>query len=238
MHKNYSNQLPGFEQIFHLPWKPNTSRGDLVVPQELADTILNNPLATVQEKVDGSFCAMALIDDHPVIRNREHIFRKGYRKETPAKMQFAKVWTWFYDNKDKFEDLAHAVGQPVSVYGEWMVQQHGMIYDKLPDWFIAFDLYLQEERKFLDPILATGFLRNAGFETTPVLGPGPETWEELEMLANGKTPFAKDARREGVVVKISKQGFRTHIFKMVRQGFVQGGLFEEGILKVNQLYES
>lgn len=227
--------LPEFPRTHHLPWKPVATRDDLVVPEAEADVIFQNPHTVVQEKVDGANCGMALLDGHPVIRSHQHILRKGFQKDTPAKKQFAPIWTWFYKNRSKFEKLEVIAGS-VGVYGEWMVQQHGMVYDHLPDWFIAYDLYDYEQGKFLEPQAAIQCLVDAGFAVVPVLKVGVvESYEELEALAGGESPFAPGQQREGIYVKVSDGSWQTHRFKMIRQGFVQGSLLEDRQIKRNSL---
>jgi ATP-dependent RNA circularization protein (DNA/RNA ligase family) len=225
--------LPEFPKTRHLPWKPNTVRGDLVVSEDEAKVIFENPRTFVQEKVDGANSGMALVNGEPIIRNREHILRKGFMKDTPAKKQFASIWGWFYDHRDNFETLNDLLG-PVSVYGEWMVQIHGMVYDSLPDWFLAYDVYDYETEKFFDPEVAMNALQKAGFSVVPTLKVGVSSYEELEALANDNSPFAA-IPREGVYVKVSDGKWQVDRFKMVRQGFVQGGLFDNKTLRKNRL---
>lgn len=235
--KRFANEkriLPEFPKTRHLPWKPNTVRGDLVVTEAEAEVIFQNPFSYIQEKVDGANSGMALVNDEPIIRNRDFILRKGFVKNTPAKKQFASIWGWFYDHRENFENLNDLLG-PVSVYGEWMVQIHGMIYDALPDWFLAYDVYDYEAEKFLDPKLAMDALVQSGFFVVPTLKIGPASYEELEKLTNESSAFALSALREGVYVKTSDGKWQTERFKMVRQGFVQGGLFNDKELRKNRL---
>lgn len=234
--KPFSDQkriLPEFPRTRHLPWKPNTVRGDLVVSEDEAKVIFENPHTFVQEKVDGANSGMALVNGEPIIRNREHILRKGFVKDTPAKKQFASIWGWFYDHRDNFKTLNDLLG-PVSVYGEWMVQIHGMVYDSLPDWFLAYDVYDYETEKFFDPQVAVDALQKSGFSVVPTLKIGVSSYEELEILANSNSLFTSSPR-EGVYVKVSNSKWQVDRFKMVRQGFIQGGLFDNKILRKNCL---
>jgi len=225
--------IPEFPRTRHLPWKPNTVRGDLVVSEDDAKVIFENPFTYVQEKVDGANSGMALVNDEPIVRNREHILRKGFMKDTPAKKQFASIWGWFYDHKENFQKLNDLLG-PVSVYGEWMVQIHGMVYENLPDWFLAYDVYDYEVEKFHDPKVSMEALVECGFSVVPTLKSGPTSYEELEKFANEPSAFAPTPR-EGVYVKTSDGQWQTDRFKMVRQGFVQGGLFDNKVLRKNRL---
>ena len=236
--KRFSNEkriLPEFPKTRHLPWKPNTVRGDLVVSEIEANVIFENPFTYIQEKVDGANSGMALVNDEPIIRNRDFILCKGFVKNTPAKKQFASIWGWFYAHRENFEKLNDLLGT-VSVYGEWMVQIHGMVYDALPDWFLAYDVYDYEAKRFHDPKVAMEALVEAGFSVVPTLKTGAVvSYEELEKLANEPSEFAPTAQREGVYVKTSDGKWQTERFKMVRQGFVQGGLFDNKELRKNRL---
>lgn len=234
--KRFSNEkliLPEFPKTQHLPWNPNTSRNDLIASKEEAEFIFSNPFAYVQEKVDGANAGLALVDNEPIIRNRDFILRKGFFKDTPAKKQFVPIWGWFYKHKENFEKLSDLLG-PVSVYGEWMLQIHGMIYDSLPDWFLAYDVYDYEVKKFLDPKIAIESLIESGFSVVPNLQIGIKSYEELEELTKEKSLFSSSAR-EGIYIKTSDGKYQDKRFKMVRQDFVQGSLFDKKELKKNRL---
>ena len=78
-------------------------------------------------------------------------------------------------------------------------------------------------------------LAKAGFSVVPTLKIGATSYEELEKLANEPSVFASNTQREGVYVKTSDGKWQTERFKMVRQGFVQGGLFDNKELRKNRL---
>lgn len=90
-----------------------------------------------------------------------------------------------------------------------MIMVHGMEYDSLPEWFLAFDIYIPEEKKFLDSFIAEKHLKNAGFCTVPTLK-SVKNYQELEILANEKSCFSSKEKREGVYVKISDGKWQTH----------------------------
>ncbi len=233
--KNPQLLLPEFPRTLHLPYKPNTQHGDLVANE--ADVIFRSPHVYVEEKIDGASAGMALIDEHPIIRNRNHILKKGFVKETPAKKQFTSIWGWFYENKKLFEFLdVITSGRGVTVYGEWMWAQHGLYYDQLPSWFIAYDLFCHDLGEFVETHVARTCLQKAGFAVPPLLHSGPvKSYEQLEELSLQPSPFTTQGPREGVYIKISDGTLVTHRFKMVRQGFVQGGLWSEMQLQKNKL---
>jgi len=234
MKKALRRLLPEFPRTLHLPHKPNTQRGDLVAQD--ADILFGDEgLVHVEEKVDGASVGIAFIDGHPVVRNRSHILKKGFLKDTPAKKQFRPIWNWVHENKKKFVELADLMGA-VTVYGEWMWAQHGMYYDRLPDWFIAYDVFNHDTEHWMPTSAVRASLDCAGFTMPPRLKLGRiESYEQLEELTLQPTDFASKGLREGVYVKVTDGSTVTHRFKMVRQGFVQGGLWSEKKLQKNKL---
>lgn len=231
---SFKDVLPEYPSTRHLPWKPN-NKGDRVASEAEAAVIFDCYRLAVQEKIDGANCGMAYLNGHPVLRNRTKILRKGQQLKNPSLAQFASAWNWMHGNKARFDTLAEH--GPYSVYGEWMIQQHGMAYDSLPDWFVAFDVYDWEKDKYIDPYKANTILEACGFNTIPLsfyASPKiqkPVTYEFLEEVANCSSWFAKDAKKEGVVVKVSDGEFITTKFKMVRQGFEQGCLLGDEITR-------
>jgi hypothetical protein len=238
----YKKILPEYPSIRHLPWKPN-SKGDKIATEQEAAVIFSVTKLCVQEKIDGANCGMAFIDGYPVVRNRTKILRKGQEMKNPSLKQFASAWNWMHDRKERFDKL-DTLG-PYSVYGEWMIQQHGMVYDTLPEWFIAYDVYDYEKQHFIDPWKADSILRDCGFSVLSIeqhpafyftddLKTPDFANNLLEYFANKPSRFAVDAKREGIIVKVSDGEWITDRFKMVRQGFEQGCLLESEI-KRNKL---
>ena len=235
---DYSKLLPDFPRIFHLPYKPNAQRTDLIASEKDVQVIFDNDNVEVTEKVDGANSGVIFYDGNPIIRNRNHFLAKGKTGHLrgPAKMQFAPIYNWCYENRDKFETLNNILGFEVSIYGEWLLALHGIKYDKLPCYFIPYDLYDSESNQFLSTKIATKSLKEAGFDTTPVLHEGRlPNWEIFDTFCSEKSIFSSTDIREGVVVKISNDRYLTNRFKMVRQGFIQGCHWNERALTKNKL---
>lgn len=215
--------LPAFPRTDHLPIEPNAQRNDLIASMEDLELLLNSSYVTIEEKIDGANCGMTKLNEYPVIRNRTHILNKSYtgNTKTPAKAQFASIWTWYYRNIDKFKALENILGYNPSVYGEWMYAAHTIHYSKLPDVFVAFDLYNSNAKKFYAPEIGRNILTQAGFATVPLLAQNISlSTEKLIELRDGEAAFT-DGKREGIYIKVSDGEFITHRYKMVRPGFKQ-----------------
>lgn len=225
--------LPAFPRTPHLPHLPNATSDDVIASSDEAAVVFTQPI-NIEEKIDGASVGMTTKDGQPIIRNRDHILRKGYEKDTAAKKQFASIWNWFYDHRESFEFLA-ARG-PYSVYGEWCLAQHGIFYDRLPDWFIAYDLYDYEHGHFVEPEKTEDLLGQAGFVTAPLIHRG-----EFDGDYNDLVGYAQDfsdwssSQREGIYVKVFDAKIVTHRFKLVRPEFVRGALWNPKKLTKNKL---
>lgn len=223
--------LPSFPITAHLPYKPNTDPTDTITTSAEAGVVFTSNVS-IEEKIDGASLGIKWHDGHPLIRNRDHILRKGYTKATAAKQQFASVWTWFYENEEKFKALSEM--GPYCVYGEWCVAQHGIHYTKLPDWFIAYDVYNHEKDFFVSPPTARQWLTELGFNLPTLYSSGPYHggYEELEQFANSISTFA-ESKAEGIYLKVYDDERITHRFKMVREDFVRGAFWNPKVLNKN-----
>lgn len=213
--------LPEFPRTHHLPIEPNAQRDDLVVSEQELNFLLNSKDVTIEEKIDGSNCGMTILYDYPIIRNRSHILNKSYsgNSKTPAKIQFASIWTWWYSNANKFNKLGKILGYLPSVYGEWMFARHTVSYNALPDTFVAFDLYNWKEEKFLASKIARPALEEAGFTVIPLIAQDVVlTREKLLQLRDGQSAFSTE-QREGIYIKVSDGKYITNRYKMVRPDY-------------------
>lgn len=227
--------IPEYPKILHLPHAPNMAKGDSAASHEEAFVVFGNKNVVIEEKLDGSNCAITIVDNHPVIRNRTHILKKGFVKDTPAKQQFRPIWGWFYENKDKFEMLASKLGFMPVIYGEWMVAVHGIRYDQLFDYFLAYELYDPENQISLPQNEARLSLCQAGFSLPPLLHEGKfDSYEYLIQLTEQPSSQSSCDQREGLVIKVSDNKKITHRFKMVRPGFVQGQYWSDEQITKNK----
>jgi hypothetical protein len=231
--KQNKKYLPDYPRTPHVPYKANLGVNDVLASNEDAKIIMQSKKVEITEKIDGANCGMALINGEPVIRNHTHILNKAYSKNTPAKKQFASIFNWFYQNKKKFEILNEQGS--FSVFGEWLVAQHGILYDALPEWFIAFDLYDYKAEQFIESISARKILQESGFELVPQLFYGEITnFEQIHQMTTGVSAFTSSLM-EGVYLKLTTGDYISHRFKMVREDFVQGALWDTKALKKNSL---
>jgi hypothetical protein len=243
--KQLAARLPSYPRTPHLPYKPNTAAGDVVADESVLSALLQSPTLVIEEKVDGANCGVMLVDGDFVVRNRDHVLKKGYiKKDTPAKLQFRPIWNWVHENRAKFEKVNAAYGYPLGVYAEWMWAIHGIEYDSLPDYFVAFDLYDPERGNFIAPQERRRILGEAEFCQVPLLHEGANAdLDYLEELCGGYSAFsswsANATLREGIYLKDSDgTEFVTQRYKMVRPGYTQGGMWNDKEITRQKLSKS
>lgn len=153
--KHFKSIAPDYPRIGHLV-------GSMIGHDDfLSETW--NPSGKVysQEKVDGANCGMAWVDG-PLLRNRDHILRKGYDAKTPAKKQFVPAWNWLHEHEKGLKTINTKLEATAVVYGEWLLVEHSIWYDRLPNYFLAYDIWDSERRLFLSPKVCERLLEGTG----------------------------------------------------------------------------
>lgn len=109
--------LPEFPHTAHLPVEPNAEHDDIIASDFDMSVLLSGNIY-VDEKIDGTNLGIAIPSgEEPIVRNRSHVLRKGYdRRKTPAQIQYQRVWTWMYDNRELWSLLNHKLGFTASGY--------------------------------------------------------------------------------------------------------------------------
>jgi len=117
---------------------------------------------------------------------------------------------WFFNNQEKLEKLP----DNIVVYGELMRCVHTIKYDKLPDWFIVFDIYDLKQDKYLIWEEVERICKECGLHTVPLLFKGKIKKEKIKIP--NRSMFGDTC--EGVVVK--SKDFQTR-GKYVKPEFVK-----------------
>jgi ATP-dependent RNA circularization protein (DNA/RNA ligase family) len=127
--------------------------------------------------------------------------------------QFSFFWNWARMNEGKILKLP----KNIIVYGELLYARHNIHYDKLPSFFMCFDILKGEEYLRTDQKLE--ILAEAGLAHVPIYFTGKlEHVEDLEKFMNGISACAKESIAEGLVVKDYKKQLRG---KLVRPEFMK-----------------
>lgn len=188
-----------YEKTFHLE---NVAKRSLT-KDEVAQ--LFNGEVIIEEKMDGA--------NTGIIRHKKgfHLQKRGSLVGQSEHAQFGRFHNWAsYQNYEKLMKLP--VG--VTVYGEWLYAVHSVFYDKLPDYFLVFDVWQNE--KYLPYDERIKFCEEYGFHSVPLIARGHFTKETAEKLMPNESRYGSFA--EGMVIKrYTKKTY--HRGKMVKEEF-------------------
>lgn len=173
---------------------------------------LRNPDLVVEEKVDGTNTAIHFnIDNKMILQCRGHEITGGMHP------QFDLFKSWAYSRRLLFHSL---LGSRFILYGEWLYAKHQIFYNKLPHYFLEFDIFDKETRCFLDTRSRAKLLRDSEICSVPILYKGVlRRFEDLSRFIT-QSLFG-DTLSEGLYLKIEKQGKVSYRGKFVRKTFVQ-----------------
>lgn len=97
----------------------------------------------VEEKMDGSQSAISFSSDgEMLLQSRGHYLTGGY-----GERHFALLKQMANTHRRHLWDL---LGSRFVMYGEWLYAKHTIFYDKLPSYFMEFDIYDKELDRFFD----------------------------------------------------------------------------------------
>ena len=191
----------------------------------------------IQEKIDGAQMKISWYNGNPILGNREHILRKGYSKiKTNAKKQFTSAWNWLHEHEKDIRKVEKMWQSPVTIYGDWCFASHSIYYDKLPDIFIAYDIWSVEDAKYLAPDIVANLLLETDI---CFIAPEKITFNTIQEVIDysEKQSEYRTGIREGIVIKTSEKEFLKDTFKVVnkhfklRQDFNESNLVKNKILK-------
>ena len=184
----------------------------------------------VQEKVDGANMGVSW-STGPVLRNRNHILKKGYiDTNTPSKLQFRPAWSWLHEHNRDIRFISNELKSPITIYGEWMWAKHSIGYDKLPDWFLAYDIYVYEEDKFLSPKLFSYYMSQTNIKFILSNKKIISSVEELIKLSEDNSNY-RTGICEGIVIKTEEDKYLDKCFKIVNNKFIRREDFNSELIR-------
>ena len=118
-----------------------------------------------EEKLDGANAALSFTNAGELqLQSRGHVLRGGAREA-----QFNLMKAWADTHQSKFFDV---IGMRYVVYGEWCYAKHTVFYDRLPHYFLEFDVYDREADLFLSTRARRQLLDGLPIVSVPVVHEG------------------------------------------------------------------
>ena len=194
----------------------------------------------VEEKVDGANSGVSSYDLKLFLQSRGHYLTGGYRERH---FDIFKTWGGCWT-----QQLIKLLGERYVMYGEYLFAKHTVYYDKLPHYWMEFDILDTEKNIYLDTPSRMNMLKDFPFiNSVKVLFEGKlDTKEQLYSFV-GKSNFISENYREnliqesknmnlnpdkicsetdlsgmmeGLYIKVEENGEVVERYKYVRQNFL------------------
>jgi hypothetical protein len=198
----------------------------------------------VEEKMDGANAALSFSAAGELwLQSRGHFLVGGERERH---FDLFKRWA-----SEVAAELRPRLGDRYVLYGEWLYAKHTIFYDRLPRYFLEFDVLDHERGEFLDTAGRRALLAGAPVSSVQVLHEGPLPSlaalaalcgtsrfiapGHLERLRASCERRGLDAARalaetdpsttmEGLYIKVEEAGLVRARYKHIRASFLQSVL--------------
>jgi ATP-dependent RNA circularization protein (DNA/RNA ligase family) len=207
-----SSQLHKFPSTPHLAWLGRVPvRGDKVMDATEAGAFLSGPVV-IEEKIDGANLGISLADD-----GRIRFQNRGNWLEGKLTGQWEPLRGW----TARRERLLREHLPPGQVlFGEWCHACHSLGYDRLPDWFVAFDVLDIEAGRFWSVDRRDALLARLGMASVPRIAEGRLALRDVLSIAEGPSAFGQTSR-EGLYLRREDGPWLASRAKIVGAGFAQ-----------------
>lgn len=222
-HLQGSRLQPGDEDLDAVPWSEVLGR-----------------YVVAEEKMDGANSGLSFDASGKLwLQSRGHFLAGGSREKH---FNLFKQWA-----NSVAESLRPVMGSRYLIYGEWLYAKHTIFYDRLPHYFLEFDMLDQEAGHFLSTQRRRELLSGMPICSVPVLFEGtlkkPEQLLELigpslcksaewrDQLVENARSRVRDVERvqretdpsdlmEGLYIKVEEEGRVVARYKYVRADFL------------------
>ena len=186
------------------------SRKDKVLTSKEIDILLDNQII-LEEKIDGANLGISFDDKGDLL-----LQNRGNWITEPYGGQWCKLRRWI---DPKLDVIFEVLLNKYILFGEWCYAKHSIYYDKLPDWFIGFDIYDKEAEKFLSVEKRDNFLDKMKICIIHKYGVGKYTLEDLINLKPESN--YRDGICEGIYIRWDENGWLKQRAKLVQKNFRQ-----------------
>lgn len=185
-------------------------RGDKVMSKSDRDEFLRHELV-VEEKVDGANLGISFDSSGNI-----HAQNRGAYLHFPSSGQWQKLSQWL---KPKTDALFEQLTDQFILFGEWCYAQHTVKYDRLPDWFLGFDIYDKSNAKFFSCPRRDEVFRSIGIHQVPTIKRGYFSLSELNNFLSHSQLCGEPL--EGLYLRHDQGEWLEQRAKLVRPAFIQ-----------------
>jgi hypothetical protein len=201
-----------FPRTPHLWWPlSRPPKDDRVLGAADVEEFLSGDVV-VEEKVDGANIGLSLDENGAIgVQNRGSWIGRG------AHSQFQPIWSWIAQRQPA---LANAVQNDRILFGEWCFAVHSVRYDRLPDWFLGFDIYDRTARRFWSTARRNTLLERAGISRAPTLYSGRIALPDLKRILKSEHSRVGTGPLEGLYIRREGPEWLEARAKLVRPEFL------------------
>ena len=153
----------------------------------------------LEEKIDGANSAISFSDEGQLmLQSRGHYLTGG-----PREKHYDLMKQWAAVHSAAFRDV---LGHRYIMYGEWMYAKHAIYYDRLPHYFMEFDIYDREEGIYLDTPSRHALVKSLPICSVSVLASGRFTSTEQVLSYLGASSYISDHHLQDLYSKASAMG--------------------------------
>ncbi len=105
------------------------------------------------------------------------------------------------------------------LFGEWCYARHSVFYDRLPDWFLGFDIFDKNTAKFFSCSRRDQIFRVLEISRVPMLGKGHFSFSGVQKLLS-QSQLSKELA-EGLYLRVNQEDWLEQRAKLVRPAFIQ-----------------
>lgn len=195
-----------FDKIYRIEMPNYPIKGKYHLAKKREKLLFSGNKVALFEKVDGGNTGIYKA------KGKTFLQKKGSNiDDSHPQYSFFKN-EWYYKNLDKINRL---IDNTVT-YGELVRCVHTIEYNKLPDWWLVFDIYDLETNTYWPWWQVKEVCDDAGLHTVPFIYEGKVRKNELDSFMPEKSAYGEIA--EGIVVK----NYRTQVMgKYVKPFFVK-----------------
>jgi len=202
-----------FPHTPHLEWLgKGEPRDDKVLSRDEVEAFLAAPIF-LEEKVDGANLGFS-VDSDGMLR----VQNRGQYLPRPLTGQFARLNDWLAMHE---ESLFDTLSDSLILFGEWVAAVHSLEYPNLPDYFLAFDVFDRNEKKFWSTTRRDRLVAKLGLHRIHEIGRGDYRLGAIKQLLLTTTSAYRHGSCEGIYLRQENKDWLIARAKLVHPDFVQ-----------------
>ena len=203
-----------FPHTPHIAWLgKGQPRDDKVLAVDEASQFLREAVM-LEEKADGANLGLSIGSDGAVLaQNRGQYLPKPYAG------QFSRLNAWLAGHELALHD---ALGDKLMLFGEWLAATHSIAYDRLPDFFLLFDVYDRSAQRFWSTVRRNALAERLGLSVIRSLGTGHFELAEVRRKVLESSSAYRQGACEGIYLRRENDEWLLARAKLVHPDFVQG----------------